>query len=264
MPEQARRAFALVTGASQGLGRAFARDAAERGYDLVLVALPGSGLAELARELRARHGREVLVLEGDLTDAAARRALLDAIADLPVTLVINNAGVGSKGAFALASWEAWRRSIELNVVATTELTHALVPKLQRAGRAHVLNVASLAAFYPMPYFGVYASTKAFLLHWSLALRNEIAGSGVSVTVLAPAGVWTNPEVIADIEAQGALGRWTSDLPDALAHRAIDAALRERALVIPGVLNRLLLIGALVPKVLLAWLIGRRWGRLHGR
>jgi uncharacterized protein len=266
MRSSTSRGFALVTGAGQGIGRAFARDLAQRGWDLVLVSLPGSGLDALARELTRRHGCRVYALERDLTAAAARAELVSLLdeRDLPLTMLVNNAGAGRKGAFAAASYEAWREIIELNVIAATGLTHALMPRLERQGRAHIINVASLAAFYPMPYFGVYASTKAFLLHWSLALRGEVAGRGVSVTVLAPGAVRTNPRMGADIDAQGLLGRLAERLPDEVAGLAIDGALKGRALVVPGLLNRVFLLGALFPKELAASLLGRRWSRLHQR
>ena len=135
----------------------------------------------------------------------------------------------------------------------------------------VINVASLAAFYPMPYKATYAASKAFLLDFSLALGEELAEQGVTVTALCPAGLPTTQECIAAIEAQGLMGQLTTQNIGAVAAGTLDAALAGRSLYIPGLLNRLLkVLGGLVPPALITRLIGRRWkaarrdlGRLPG-
>jgi uncharacterized protein len=129
----------------------------------------------------------------------------------------------------------------------------------------IINVASLAAFYPMPVKATYAASKRFLLDFSLALREEVHDLGATVTVLCPAGLPTTPECIQGIEAQGWVGQLTTQNVGRVAHQTINAALAGRAVVIPGFANRMLqLLGGLVPRRVLVTLLGRRWKSARAR
>jgi len=129
--------------------------------------------------------------------------------------------------------------LRLNVEAPVELTHGLLGLRAGDGTFHVVNVASLAAFYPMPYKATYAASKRFLLDFSLALREELRGQGVTVTTVCPAGMPTTPECIAAIEAQGLMGQLTTLNTGSVAARTLDAAVAGRPVYIPGALNRFL-------------------------
>jgi uncharacterized protein len=149
--------------------------------------------------------------------------------------------------------------VRLNVEATLDMTHEMLKHRDPSVPFRIINVASLAAFYPMPIKATYAASKRFLLDFSLALRDEVRDQGVTVTALCPAGMPTTPECIESIESQGLMGQLTTMDTGAVAARTVEAALRGRAVVIPGLLNRFLrAAGSLVPPTGLASLIGKRW------
>ena len=184
---------ALVTGASAGIGREFARQLGGRAAGLVLVARRAQRLEELRAELRARHpGLEVEVRPTDLSQPAPIDALISwaTAQQPPIDLLINNAGLGDLGAFATADPEKVDRMMQVNMVALTRLTRALLPAMiaQRGGA--VLNVSSSASFLPIPNFAVYAATKAYVTSFSEGLRGELHGTGVQVSALCPGPVQT--------------------------------------------------------------------------
>lgn len=184
-----RRGFALVTGASRGIGAALAAALARAGYDLLLTARSAADL-ETQRLHLQKDGREVRIVCADLAQGGAPQVIATA-ANLPVTLLVNNAGVGSFGEFATLPGGHELEQVRLNLEATVALTHGLLPQMVRARRGAILNVASTAALQPVPYMATYAATKVFLLHFSLALREELRGSGIHVMALCPGPTRTN-------------------------------------------------------------------------
>jgi short-subunit dehydrogenase len=178
-----------ITGASSGIGAELARVLAGRGYDLTLIARRRDRLEELANELSSV---EVRVEPCDLADAGARDQLIATLtADGPtVTGLLNNAGHGSHGRFHELDLDWERNMIELNVAALHHLTGAFVPRMVAQGTGAILNVASLAAFQPLPNMATYAATKAFVHSFSEAVHEELKGTGVSVTSLCPGPVHT--------------------------------------------------------------------------
>jgi short-subunit dehydrogenase len=269
-PNNLGRRRAVVTGASQGLGRAFASCLVERGYDLVLAALPGTGLPALAESLRS-CGIRVAAVECDLASNAGRAALLAAegAAGGSLSLLVNNVGVGTNGFFDRLPYEATQSALDINLGATLAITYGLVRSLAAgagaSGGARIITVASLAAFYPMPLFAVYSSTKAFLLNWSLALRHELAQLGIGVTVLAPGGMYTSDEIREKVRSQGLGGRLSTMEPKDVAEFALQAACRNKAVAIPGAFNKLLwFAGSHAPKNFVAASILARWKRAMAR
>jgi uncharacterized protein len=230
---------ALVTGASSGIGLELAHELARRATDLVLVARSRDTLEATADQLRSDHGIDVEVLPCDLTDATARVAVEQRLRDRdrPVDLLVNNAGVGQLGAFAELDIEAAERLVTLNVVAPLRLLHAALPVLveQRGG---VLNVSSIGGNQPVPRMATYAATKAFLTSWGESLHEELRGTGVAVTTLAPGFTRTNFVAGADADEQAKVlpGFLWAD-PAAVARAGIDAVAAGRAIVTPGVVNR---------------------------
>lgn len=177
----------LITGASGGLGADFARLAAADGNDLVLVARSKDALEALAAELRGARGVRTEVIAEDLSDPASIPRLVGALAEknIAVDALVNNAGFGNLDAFASTDPETIRGMLRLNVEAATMLARALLPGMLARGRGRILNVASTAAFLPGPLMAVYYASKAYVLHWSLALSDEARGTGVTVTCLCP-------------------------------------------------------------------------------
>jgi len=271
--------FVLITGARQGLGLALAAAFARRGRNLALVALPGSGLPGAAAELAAgaaAAGRPLLVrhLEADLAapDGARRVRAWLARRRMPVDTLVNNAGISHHGAFRQAPPERLRALLDLNVRATVLLTRLLLPELERHAQARILNVSSLGAFHAMPHKAVYAPSKTFILNFTLALREELRGTGIRACALCPGGMRTNPEVRALIQGLGRLAALGSLEPAAVAEYALRRLRRGPAVIIPGAFNRLTrLAGALTPRPLALSFIRKRLrgpgasprGRLRG-
>ena len=254
---------ALITGASQGLGRAFAAECARRGMDLALVALPGSGLEEVAGAIARRWGVRVEALALDLTAPEGPEAACRWLAEtgLEVSALINNAGTGYNRRFEDSSLRENEACILLNNLALVKMTRLLLPQLKRSPRAYALNVASLAAFFPMPYMPVYGPSKAFILSFSLGLRQELRGSGVSVSVLCPNGIRTNAQTCAQIAAGGLAARLTCLDAEDVARNAVAQMLRGADVIVPGALNRVICaMSRFVPRAAVYAVVGAFWGR----
>lgn len=194
---------ALITGASAGLGAEFARQLAPRCARLVLVARRGERMAELAHELQHHHpGLLVDCFAVDLADRGARARLLDDLssAEIQPGLVVNNAGLGDCGEFIEANWGKLERMLEVNIAALTHLTHALLPGMGPG--AAILNVSSMASILPIPDFGVYAATKAYVTSFSEALRIEVRDAGIRVMALCPGPVHTEFGAVAGEGSKG--------------------------------------------------------------
>jgi uncharacterized protein len=255
------KSYALISGASGGLGKAFAVECASRGWNLFLTDLNMQALDTLARGLRNTYQVEVICQTCDLCDAAARADFFEALARQPIRFfaLINVAGVDFEGPFCEQSKLHIRTILRLNIEGTLELTHALIGLRDPLQTLRIINVASLAAFSPMPVKATYAASKRFLLDFSLALREELAGLGATVTVLCPAGMPTTPECINAIEAQGWMGQITTSDIGGVAAGTLDQALKGRAVYVPGGFNRLLqCLGGLLPPEWTAALLGMRW------
>jgi short-subunit dehydrogenase len=229
---------ALVTGASAGIGRAFAVGLAARGHDLVLVARDAGRLEELAAELTAAHGVAADVLAADLLAHDGVVAVEARLADAehPVDLLVNNAGFGTYGRFAELDVGREVQEVELNVVALLRLTHAALGAMEPRRAGAILNVASLAAYQPNPISATYGATKAFVHSFTHAVREEARGTGVTVMLVCPGYTHT--------EFHDRAGLGESDMPEFVwqsADTVVTAALRDldrgRAVSIPGLLNQ---------------------------
>lgn len=236
MPIGARWQRALVTGASSGIGRAFAERLAASGAEVVLVARREHVLGELAGELTTRQGVDVEVLPADLTDPEQCQHVEQRLADRdrPVDLLVNNAGITAVGPITDIPVERTQRLIDLNVRAVMRLTHAALPGMIERGGGGILAVSSVASLQPLPYAAVYGATKAFVTSFCQALHEELRGSGVTVTVVAPGFVMTPM-----------LSHAGTSIPDGAIlepPQVVGAALRGlrrgRAMVVPGGLYKL--------------------------
>lgn len=184
---------ALITGASAGLGAEFARQLAGKAKRLVLVGRRESRLRELAASLKNNHANLTIdCLASDLSSASERERLGSWVVreEIPLNLLVNNAGLGDLGSFDSAPWERLSPVLEVNVTALTHLTHLLLPMLKASRSSAILNVSSVAGFYPLPEMAVYAATKAYVTSFSEALRMELAHENIVVTALCPGPVPT--------------------------------------------------------------------------
>ena len=235
----------LITGASSGIGAELARALAARTYNVVLVARREDRLALLAEELRLSHGVHADVEPCDLADADARAALVARLAagERRVVGVCNNAGFGTVATFLDAGVEREQQIVRVNVEAVHHLTGAFLRRMVDDGAGAVLNVASTAAFQPLPGFATYAASKAFVQSFSEAVHAELGGTGVSVTCLCPGFTRTGFGEAAGAEQQEHM------LPDVLfmeaadvARAGVDAMVAGRRTVIPGLANRVQMLG----------------------
>ncbi|MGO1383973.1 MAG: SDR family NAD(P)-dependent oxidoreductase [Arachnia sp.] len=177
--------WAVVTGASGGLGEAYARELAGQGSNVVLVARSVEKMEVLAAEISATHGVETMILPCNLSDPQARLSLVEKLDDLEIHTLVNNAGFGTMGMLGELERDRVVNEVELNAVALTQLTHAVIPKMVASGKGAVINVASLAAFQPMPGMATYAATKSYVLSFTSALWGEMMGTGVRVVCICP-------------------------------------------------------------------------------
>jgi uncharacterized protein len=247
---------ALVTGASSGIGQAFACQLAALGKDLVLVARREERLAHLAGELTEQHGIRAHVLGADLARPAAAAALLARTErlGLEVDLLINNAGFARGGSFADLPFDAQADMVRLNANTLVELTWLYLPGMRRRRRGGVINVASTAAFQPVPYMAVYGATKAFVLSFSHALAEELAGEGLAVMAFCPGATATDFWAVAGVEG---LPLGLMPTADRVVARALRAFQRRRRVFVPGLGFSLLgfFSGRLMPPGLVVRLAG---------
>jgi uncharacterized protein len=234
--------YALVTGGSHGIGKAIAGALANEGYNLLLAALPDEALEAAAETLRNIHGCEVKTLGIDLRHDGADRQVGEWVLglDVPVTVLVNNAGFGHLGAFGQFPRDFYHDLLQVNVLNTVGITRLLMGELQSRG-GYILNVGSIASFFPIPYKTVYASSKYFMYAFSRGLREEMRGSGLSVSLLCPGPVYTNAEVNARINCAGKIGRWMALQPPQVGEKAVRRMLKGRWLITPGISSRLALV-----------------------
>jgi short-subunit dehydrogenase len=252
----------LVTGGSRGIGLALARGFAARGHELVLVARDARNLQQAAAAIASEHGVAVTPLPFDLTRQGAAGSVLAAVdaAGGHVDILVNCAGVGASGPFADNGVDEVRAGIGVNMEAATALMQACLPGMVARGRGGVLNVASLAGLLPMPRLALYGASKSYLVALSRAVADELAGSGVTVSVLLPGPVDTSFFT----RNLGAEAERTSLLPglpaEAVAAVAIEGFLARQTVITPGMLGALCRIGLkLLPRGLLASIVRRAAG-----
>lgn len=225
--------WALVTGASAGIGAEFARALAREGVSCVLVARREDRMKELAAELERNWNVQSRVVVSDLTEAGAAERIADAVDDLDIGILVNNAGAGYAGRFDKQEIAVLRDMITLNCVAPVELTHRFLPQLEERGRGAIVFVGSAAGRQPIPYLATYAATKAFDNLLGEALWVELADKGIDVTVLMPGPVATEFEAVAGEQRRHPEH---DELPDASVAHALEALGRQPSVVSGGWMN----------------------------
>lgn len=240
-----RRPVALVTGASSGIGAELAREAAKDGHDVVLVARRRDAMQTLAEKLEG-EGATVTVIPADLGEAGAAAALAQelAVRGIELDVLINAAGLGDSGRFDRAAPETIAAMLQVNVVALTELTRLVLPQMVARQRGKIMLVASTAAFQPGPQMAVYYASKAYVLSFGRAIGYELRRTGVTVTTLCPGPTATGFAKVAQMEGSGLFNGPMPVMQAAEVARRGYAALRAgRAVVVTGLLNRILAVSA---------------------
>lgn len=252
--------LALVSGAAGGLGKAMTTECAARGYDLYITDISAIKLACLATGIKRQYGVEVYYKACDLTDTEAIIALWEDVAHHgELSLLVNVAGLDFEGAFMDVDASKLNTIVRVNIEATITMTQEAVKRHVAGERMNIINVCSLAAYYPMPVKAVYAASKRFLLNFTLALREELKERNIIVTALCPAGMPTTQEAIDSIASQGLAGAITTYNTTTVAHRTISRALSGRRVYVPGIFNSVLrFFSVILPPPVLAHFIYKRW------
>jgi short-subunit dehydrogenase len=236
--------YALITGASKGLGKEIAVSLAKRKYNLLLVARTEPLLKEIAKELEQTYGVSV---QYNAIDLSAADAADDIIAwcekgGFDISVLVNNAGYGLLGKFEKVSLDEHLNMMWLNMSTMVQLSHLALPLLKRhSGKSYILNIASTAAYQAVPYLGVYAASKSFVLSFTRSLRQEMKGSNVSVTCLSPGAVETHFMERAGMDKVDKLAKQAAKFnmqPNVVAEIGIKSMLNGKAEVIPGFVNKL--------------------------
>src|SRR2546423_291006 len=263
---------ALITGASAGIGREFARQLAGRARSMILVARRDERLVELADQLQREHPKLLIhIRKVDLADLAQLQALLELLdrEKLEVDLLINNAGLGDSGPFAESDADRNKEMTVVNVTTLTLVTRHLLPRMIAQHRGAILNVSSSAGFLPIPGSAVYAATKAYVTSFSEALRAELRGTGVSVTALCPGPVDTEFATVASRPGNENFADSAPEFlkvsPEHVVHSALRAVARDHARVVPGfTIWLIMLIICALPMFLLRAMLGLGTARMRAR
>ncbi|HEX9036686.1 MAG TPA: SDR family oxidoreductase [Ktedonobacterales bacterium] len=251
---------ALITGASTGIGAAFAHALAGRGMNVVLVARTRDALEQLAADLTQRYQVAAVALPADLSQPGAALALvaeLDGQA-LEIDMLLNNAGFGLHGAFEALTLDQQLNELQVNTAALVALTHALAPRMLSRASGTIINIASTLAFQPDPYMAVYGATKAFVLSFTAALAEEYRGRGVRVLALCP-GATATP-FYRRSGGEATFNRMRMRTPEDVVATGLRALEGDQVVAIDGVRNRLLFgFLAPLPKAVSARILGRALG-----
>jgi uncharacterized protein len=232
--------FALITGASKGIGRAIALELAARKHNVLLVARSAQLLADLCANIRTTYCVECDYLEVDLTDENASVGIFDWCANkgYPLDILVNNAGYGLSGSFDARPIEEYIDMVNVNVTSVLKLTHLFLPQLKQQKAAYILNIGSSAAYQSVPYLSAYAAAKSFVVSFSRGLKYELRKSTVSVTVVSPGVTDTEFAVRANVPEKGLkAAEKVTMTPAAVAKIAVDSMFRKKAETIVGFITK---------------------------
>ena len=249
---------ALITGASEGIGKEIALMLAKKGYNLVLVALEGLNLSTTAIEISQQTGKAAHPLGIDLTEANSVAKIQEFCTKnrITISLLINNAGMGSVGPFGKFDADFYSNMMTLNMIPMVKLSRAFSDDLQK-NKGHIINMSSLASYNPIPYKAVYAASKTFVYSFSRALREEFKPLNVGVSVICPGGVITNDRVKVAIKKGGFLARISAITPQEVAEQVWEGIQKNKAVIIPGKWNKLFFsFSSLFPSTLKPPMIAR--------
>ncbi len=231
------KTYTLVTGASNGIGKALAENCAARGHNVLLVALAEPKLNEVTNALKAKHPNQAFdQFGGDLMQKEVPEEIFNWCSKngYSVNILVNNAGLGNAGAFTSREASFYYGQMQLNMVSLVMLTHHFLPAMLKMEKGFILNVGSMASFYDIPYKGIYAASKRFVYSFSRSLRKELEGENIGITVLCPAAVLTNPDVIIRDREMGKASKVTQQSAEEVADYALEKLFKGKPIAIPGV------------------------------
>jgi len=248
--------LAVITGASSGIGFAFAKLLAAEHYDLVLVARSQGKLKKMKMQLEKRHKVSVGILVKDLSKPHAAKAVFDKLKKKRVDLLINNAGFGEYGFFTETSWKKEEQMIRLNITALTQLSKLFAKKMKRQQSGKILNLASTASFQAGPKMAVYFASKSYVLSFTEAIANELKGTGVTVTALCPGPTATGFQAISHMDQSDLVSkRRELAHPDEVAEYGYAALKKGRMVAVPGFKNKLqIFFQRFLPRRFVVWVL----------
>lgn len=259
--------YCLITGASEGFGKSLALDCARRNMNLILVALPGPELYNLACFIQRNYAVLVISIEKDLSKEDNCIALFEEIKTLrlSVNVLINNAGIGSTMLFSEGTIQLYQKQIKLNIMATTLLTRLFIPVLKENSPSYILNVGSLSCFFFLAKKQVYGGTKSYIYFFSKSLRRELSSEGIHVSVICPGSMNTNTSVTLLNKSSGWLARQAVMEPKEAARIAIEGLLARKEVIIPGKLNQFfLLLDRILPASIKRIITNRQMKKLNSQ
>jgi hypothetical protein len=246
--------FALITGASKGIGKAIAESLAARGYDLLLVARSADLLEQVSSQIHSTTKRDCRWLPLDLSTDQAAEAIYDwcNTNQFNVSILVNNAGYGMSGPFEKYSTQEHSDMLHVNIITLTKLTRLFLPSLLKQPAGYILNIASTAAYQAVPFLAAYSASKSYVLNFSRGLNQELKKTNLSVTCISPGPTDTNFVNRANVGVKGQKAAERLNMsPQAVAHIAVESLFRRRPEVITGGLNKLSVFFAwLLPKVMI--------------
>ena len=261
-----RERTVLITGASSGIGEAFADVFAAEGFDLAIAARREDRLRAVAERLRKKHGVRVEIFVVDLAkrDAVEQLCAALAVRGIQVDALVNNAGYGVPGSYVASPWQRHDDFLQVLVAAVAELTHRLLPGMIERGYGRIVNVASLAGLVPAPAgHTLYGASKAFLIKFSEALANEVRRHNVHVTALCPGFTWSEfHDVTGTREQMNRMPRWMWLDSATVARQGFDAVMEGESIVVTGRVNRAIAAAVRLLPQRLVYSVGRRMGRTY--
>ena len=231
--------YTLITGASQGFGKAMALEFANRNMNLLLIALPNSGLPQLSEFIKTNYHIDVLILEMDLSiiDNCYKIADFVEAKNVEIKYLVNNAGVLSRGLFEELNNDYILKQIEVNITTPTLLVKLLLDNLKKNAPASILNISSMAGFFALPKKQVYGGTKAYLTSFSKSLGKELRKDNISVTTICPGGLNTTTRLCYQNRILGWISRESVLNPEDAAKIAINGMMHKKKVIVPGFVNK---------------------------
>lgn len=254
--------YSLITGATGGLGKAFVFECANRGDNLILTGSNQTKLDRIVDDVKAAFpGANIFSKTCDLSSLDSRNEFFNFIEEnnLKINFLINNAGAIIEGEFISHSNEEILRAIRVNCEGTIDITQRVIKKRNKDESLHIVTIASMAGYYPMPYMATYAATKAMLKNFMIALNKEMKGKNVFITTICPSGIPTTDAMKEAIKSQGIAGRMTACSPEKIAKISLKASKKHKVVVVPKIINKFILVlSNLVGDRALSSVTGRMW------
>ncbi len=262
METSVNNGYALVTGATGGLGKAFVFALVEKGYNLVLTGRSEDKLLALQEELLQKYDVQIHTVAADLSEEDDRLALMKEISSkgLKISMLVNAAGADVQKAFSAYTQEKLIFQCRVNFEAAVSLCRFAIE--HKAERLEIINISSVSGIYPMPYFAIYSATKGALTSFSVSLREEMKGQNVAVTAILPGAMPTRADIKEQIKGQGLWGKLAAKSPEWVAEYSLKAVRKNKRKKIPGFWNKVMRIStAWLPTAWRLKFIARRWGKI---